>query len=399
MTPNGLHGLKYVTRSLWMGLIIFILVKCLAFPDKKTVYTNYARSAFDWPATGPFDTLQSYQYLPYFSDLIRPLAELPNRYGSAIWGVLIFALYGLGLRVMVRDYPPAEPPREQLGRHLVFIGGILVGSNSIINNQANLLIIGCWLLGVGAVQRERWWLAAMLFALPMFKLYTLVLGLVFAALYPRPLIVRLLLMVVLVNAVPVMLHGVEPVLHRLVTMTDYMTSGTHYRMFDYQSLHEIWMTYIGPIASGQVLPIQAAMGLLVPLLLLGFKWAGGSRTEVNYAALFLTTLWCVSFGPSIEMETYFLIGPVVGWWLAHFATRRPPRWLGLLGLFVVIGFLGSPLNGLLAGVRGTISQARLPFLVAAMLYILHLMEVARRTVVLWRQRVAVSPSAAAPLAP
>ena len=147
--------------------------------------------------------MSPFQYLPYFSDLLAPFELATNR------GLLLGrdAAGHLCNRVgaFVSHFPVTQSPNPAC-REVVFLSGLLIGSGSLANHQANVLIIGCWLWGAVAVHKGRWWTAALLFALPGFKIYTWTAGLVFASLYPRKLAGRFAIVVLGLLGLPFLFH-------------------------------------------------------------------------------------------------------------------------------------------------------------------------------------------------
>ncbi|QEL20937.1 DUF2029 domain-containing protein [Limnoglobus roseus] len=368
MSQRTVNALVHVVRTLWIGTLIFVAVKSFVTLDRHSVYPDYAAAARDWPTDGPFESMVSFQYLPYFSDLLAPFAALPNWLGALSWGTLTFALYATGLRAFLTLDPPDGRPNGA-GRQLALACGILIGCGSFANHQANVLVAGCWLWAAVAVRKQQWWAAAVLFALPMFKMYTLAPGLVFAALYPRQLGLRLAAVVAALLALPFAFHSAAVLGYRFDKMTEYLVSGEHYRKFPYQTLYEAWRLYVGDVRASWLLPVQALAGLAVPLLLVRLRRAGAPGAEVERHGLFLGATWCISFGPSIEPQTYLVAAPAIGWWLASCAFGPRPNRVAVAGLAVVAVLAGSPLYSFGPGVRDALIPYKIPFLALAALHL------------------------------
>lgn len=364
MTERADRVLVHVVRTLWVGVFVFTAIKAVASPNRHSVYPEYAQAAREWPTAGEFEAVVAYQYLPYFGDLFAPFAALPDRLGALAWAVTIFAVYAAGLRAFLRQNGLHGP-----GYQLALACGLLVGCGSPVNLQANVLVVACWLWAVVAVRRERWWLAAALFALPAFKIYTLATALVFVAIYPRQLGVRLAVAVGGLLALPFAFHPAVAVNHRIATLIPYLASGDHYERFSYQTLYEAWRMYVGDVQAAWLLPVQASLGLAVPLVVLRWRRNGATEEAVERTGLFLGMTWCVSFGPSIEPQTYLIAAPALGWWLARFAFGPRPNRLAATALAVVVALAGSPIYGIGPFVREALIPTRVPFLAMATLHL------------------------------
>ncbi len=355
-------------RALWIATFVFVVVKAAVAPHKHSMYPSYAQTTREWVSSGPFASIHTVQHLPYFSDLVAPFALLPDRIGASGWALVVFAVYAAGLRAFLAIHPPALPTGGA-GTQLALLCGLLVGGGSLANHQSNVLIAGCWLWAAVAVHRGRWWWAAALFAIPGFKIYTLAPALVFAALYPRQLGGRLAAAVAATFAVPYLLHPAAAVNYRFEALAGYLTSGDHYRIFQFHTLYEAWRTYVGPIEARRLLPAQALAGLAVLPALWRMRRAGRSEPDVQRTGLFLACVWCVSFGPSIEAPTYLLAAPAFGWWLGRSAMGPHSSRLAAVLVASVISLAGSPLYSLEPAIRRTLTQYQVPFLAISAFYL------------------------------
>jgi len=360
---------------LWVGVFLFVVIKAIAAPAKHSVYPVYAQSAREWVSAGPFTSIISIQHLPYFADLVAPFAALPDRIGAAGWAVFGFLAYATGLRAFLAIHLP-DAATGRTSSQTALLCGLLVGSGSLANHQSNVLIVGCWLWAMVAVRSRWWWSAAALMAISAFKMYTLAPTLVLAALYPRQLSGRLAVTIAAVLALPYVFHPAAAVEHRFLAMVEYLCGGDHYRIFHYQTLYETWRQYIGPVEVRWLLPLQALAGIVIPLLVWAFRRSGGSYAEAERHGFFLACVWCVSFGPSIEPQTYLLVAPTLGWWLA--SCLRQNR-AAAIAVVVVIGLAGSPVYSLGPAVRDAIIGSKLPFIAMMIFYFGLIASLVQRT--------------------
>jgi hypothetical protein len=354
-------------KLLWVCVFVFIVVKASVSPVRHSVYPGYALSVNDWISSGTHQSLNSIQHLPYFSDMMAPFAALPNWLGCACWAALGFLTYATGLRAFLAIHSP-DNRSDGRASQIALVCGLLVGVGSLHNNQSSVLILGCWLWAAVAVHRQKWWLAAALFAVPAFKMYTLAPALVFVALYPRQLLGRFTLCVSALVMLPFVLHPAATVIHRHELMVTYLTDGHHYKTFPFLTLYEAWKFYVGDISAGRLLPVQVLAGLAVPLTLLSLRRKGVSRAEIETHGLLLASVWCVSFGPSIEPHTYFLAAPALGWWIGRSACGPRPAPLVVAALIVVVMLSGSFLYSV-GALREPLARYKIPFFGMTVFYL------------------------------
>jgi hypothetical protein len=333
-----------MARLIIVGLVAFVTAKCLLAPGTHSVYPEYAQAGLDFWSGSP-ESYVACQYLPYFSLAMTPLSLLPEWAGQTLWAVGCLAVYLTGLRAFFAGCVlPSLPGKCPRWTWPVFLTcGVGVGVSSLVNQQANPLIIGLLMWGAVHVQGRRWWLAALCLTLPAFKVYPLALGLVFAALYPRQLLPRLLAVVAVLLALPFVALPAEAV-ERYRWIAEYAADDLHSLRFHMVGVRE-WLARHGyEWGPREFFPIQAAAGLLIPLLLL---WGGEGDRGRERRAFVLVSLWFVTFGPSVEAPTYLLAAPALGWLLLRAWHRRAWTAFGfVLGLIALCGPAQTSLLGL-----------------------------------------------------
>lgn len=343
-----------MTRTLMIIILVVVACKAALSPARHTVFPEYADAGRDIWTEEPLGFVAR-QYLPYFSIAMTPFALLPERLACPLWAVLNLAVYFTGLRAFQRTLL-----RER--GVTVFLGaGLLVGVSSLWNQQANALILGCLLWGTVAVARERWWLAAGCLALPMFKLYPLALGLVYAVFHPR-LAWRLTLVACGLVVLPIAFLGTEATLVRYGWIAEYAAEGVHSLRFNLVGVRELLARHGYDLDMRSFFLIQAFTGSLIPLVL-----ALNPEDRLRRGFV-LTSLWFVTFGPSVEAQTYLLAAPALGLLLTELQHRR--AWLAW-GIVVGIAFLAGPAQTSLLGsaVQRWLAQAKPACVLLTLLWI------------------------------
>ncbi len=332
-----------MARLLIIALFSFVALKSLVAPGRNSVYPEYSQAGLDFWSAEPLSFVAQ-QYLPYFSLAMSPLALLPDRVGQTLWAVGTLALYLTGLRAFfLACVLPSIRGADEGRCWLVFLlCGMCVGMSSLANQQANALIAGLLLWGGVFVRRGQWWPAAACLALPMFKVYPLALGLVYAALHPR-LAWRLAAVAAALMAVPFLALPPASAAERYLWIVEYMREGVHSLRFHLVGVRE-WLGQLGvELSPAEFLPIQALAGGMIPLLLLASREGEEARER---RAFILTCLWFVTFGPSVEGPTYLLAAPALGWLLLRSWPRGAWTAFGFtLGLILLCGPAQTSLFG------------------------------------------------------
>ena len=334
-----------VAVTVWLLLGTALVVKNLISPAEHSLYPPYVQTAREFAGTGAAKTCYSVQHLPYFADLLYPFSGLPDWLGSNLWMLASLATMFTGLQAFIaRFWPYGEPARARAWMSLVVL---LIGLTSLGNNQANILITGCLLWGAVAVHDGRWWLAALCLVLPGFKMYPLALGMLYSALYPRRFGWRFGCSVGAILALPFVFHPAAIVSERYRDVAAYVTSGVHYQTYSFMSVRDFLARWGWPIAPRLFLPVQFLSGAAILAALLVARSRGLSRAAINWHGFLLTSLWFVTFGPSVESQTYLLVAPTVAWllvesWQRHWGSVAA---LGLAATVTVIGPLQTSLYG------------------------------------------------------
>ncbi|MFQ3650064.1 MAG: glycosyltransferase family 87 protein, partial [Gemmataceae bacterium] len=320
-------------RLLLTVVVVVVAVKATLHPARHTVFPEYADAGRDIWTEEPLGFVAR-QYLPFFSIAMTPFALLPERLGCLLWAVLNLVVYFTGLRAFQRLFVPSGQAASY------YAAALLVGGSSLWNQQANALIAGCLLWGSVAVARERWWLAALGLGLPAFKLYPLALGLVYAAFAPR-LAWRLAVVVSTLVLLPVLFLGPEATLTRYGWIAEYAAEGVHSLRFNLVGVRELLMRHGYWFDVHGFFFIQAFTGAWILIAL--FVTPTSERLQRGYV---LTSLWFVTFGPSVEAQTYLLAAPTLGWLLAE--SQQRGAWL-IWGFLVGVGLVAGPAQTSLLG--------------------------------------------------
>jgi hypothetical protein len=353
---NKWFALPHSTRfaiGVWIALLGGVLGRvAIDSTEAQTVLPIYLEGGLRWahgePLYAPMpEGLDVYRNPPVVAVLTVPFTRLPQRAAALIWRVLFISLYLLGLFQFLRDCAPPKadptpqpPPRSGEGefpisnplrfgeggsrsepsgvlsplrRSIFFMLSAVLVLSSFNNAQLNLLLVASALLGTAAAARGSWWASAFWLTLAaQVKIYPLALVGLVCVIFPRTMIWRSALLMILGLALP------------------FAASDPQYALDQYRSFAEAskaddrsdapmvrgprdWTRLVrvfGPIPVPReiTLPLSALAGIAFAV------WVTLTRKENRLRLAFcLGLLWMVLFGPSTEMNTYSILAPVAAW--------------------------------------------------------------------------------------
>jgi hypothetical protein len=268
--------------------------------------------------------LESYRYSPLVAALLVPVGLLPDRAGAIVWRLANAAVLLAAVGWWLRRAAPYPLSRGQRGLFLLALAPFAIGS--VNNGQINPLLLALILATFTACAAGRYNLAALCFGLAFWlKLYPLVFGLLLVLLYPRRLVWRLPLAVLLLGAAAFLLQRPGYVAAEYVNFARALSlddrsdwpAGAAYR--DLRLLCRVCGL---PLGAGAYAALRlGGAALVAALVLAGRGWPPRRRLM---SALNLGLCWVLLCGPATESPTYLLLGPVMAWAFVDVWRRRRP---------------------------------------------------------------------------
>jgi hypothetical protein len=216
--------------------------------------------------------------------------------------------------------------------------------SNVHNGQSNIHVIGLLLLGVAAVARRRFNLAAVcLAAACLLKLYPIAVGMLLVMLYPRRLGPRLAVMLALGLLLPFLMQRPGYVAAQYADWVAHMGVNDRQlliRAVWYRDARLLWSLWVAPMSYATYQVVQAVGAVVVAAACLWARRAGLPRQRLLALVLGLGCCWMTALGPATESNTYVLLGPSAAWLLLSGRAERHPRalrllWLIAYGLLVV----------------------------------------------------------------
>jgi hypothetical protein len=333
----------YLAWLLWIVMAVALGVKTLANPVAHSVYPCFEAAAKCWwQGQDVYEGHcgHDYRYGPVFAAVTGAVVFLPSPLGALAWSWLNLGVCFASIRVLARRILPGlDGPR----REAAFLGLTLLGCFHVFwPGQTNVLVLSLVALGAIAILDERWWLAALLLAIPaQFKVWPLAAGLLMAACWPRRLAWRLPLALIAVGAVPFLFKPAAFVWGEYKSWWDMLLGQAQIRHV-YRDAWTVWKLVAGRVDPRLYLALQlAAAGVALGLCL----WQVSRKMSAQrtlLAVLVTWTTWQLVFGPGTERDTFGLIAPFTSWAMVTAFREKRGRWLmGLSFLFLVAGYSGD----------------------------------------------------------
>lgn len=331
-TPLEVRG-NWVSRHfvliLFFALGIAASIRTLDRPLAHTVFPVFAGAALHW-----WDDLPLYDHYPDRSDGFRcsptyaiamtPFGLLGWTAGGIAWVWFSLALFLFAVRQLRDEVLPVDWPAGEATAFLVL--SLIGAARAIWNGQANPLVIALLLQAGVAVARQRWWLAAVLLAGPVFmKVSPLAVALLFCAVWPRQLLGRFVIVMLAGLELPFLTRPPEIVFDQYFAWFDHLLGSRDER---WPGLRDGWTVYLvgerlwfGGNRDLQMTPIEAPAYRVVQLAAAGaalawclwLRWRGAATRWLVSGALGSGVAWLMVFGPATELSTYVLIAPFVAW--------------------------------------------------------------------------------------
>ena len=312
-----------VAIGLWLALAVVIVVKTTQNPGNHSTYPLFRVASLAWwDGVNVYDREVfggEYRYGPSCAMALGPIAWLPCRIGAVLWalmnvGVAFWAIRALAQRVL----PGMQTP---LARDLLLAVSVFPCAHCLYSSQTNLLVFALVAFAAIAILDERWWLAALLLAIPVhIKVWPLAGALLLAACWPRRLAWRLPIALAAVAALPLLAKPPAWVWEQYVHWCRLLVGPAQFR-HAYRDAWTIWELISSPVDPR----LYAVLQLATAAAALGLCLWQASRVSPERRVLFVLacwTAWQLVFGPGTERNTFALIAPLTSWALVVAVLRN-----------------------------------------------------------------------------
>ncbi len=344
-----------IAWAVWGLLAALIAIHASLFPLSHSVYPIYAPPARAWWVAEDLYLfrLDYYRYSPLFAIALTPFAVLPDFLGGPLWKLFNLGVFACGLGAAARRLLPLTWDRTQSAAFFLLV--LPLSMPCMYNGQANLLMLGCMLLGLARAADGKWnRAAAYLAAATLIKTYPLALALLLAVVCYRQFAGRFAVALGVGLALPFATHWPDVVAWQyrswwahLLESPDAPLLRWRWRSFDHfcavylQPLSPLTFALLGVLAGGVVLALCLWLARRAP----------GQRALLTETFV-LFCVWVALFGPATEPVTYVVLAVPLAWLLVA-AWSGPANW-PWRALLLASLLLTGPLVSDLVGERGRV---------------------------------------------
>ena len=322
-------------------LILYVLVAAfIVAGSERSVTPLYFEAAENWNESRDLYVSggRGFLYFPQAAILAAPFDLLPKIPGELLWRLTTITVFAVGIYRLSRL--AAAPRPNTVFAAMSWLSATLAWS-SALNGQSTLTMAGLVMLGVGEIERRRYWRAATLLTLALaVKPLAIVILLLAAVFWPR-IALRLPVTCGLALLVPFLLKSPDYVIGQ------YADCATMLRDAARLGAQKPWAQLFGMLQVAQIEfseSFQTKARVVAALLTLVAAWHTRRRLAEGRALLYfyaLATCYLMLFNPRTENNSYAMLAPAIGWCCAE-AVLLERRWRPALAFVVIaIGTIGS----------------------------------------------------------
>ena len=323
-----------IRRAAWLVWIFLAISICLVvqFGKDRSATGSYRTAVESWFSGEPLYNMEGtgFIYLPQAAIVYAPWGFAPKPLGELLWRLAMLGILAAGVFRWTRF--STSDDRWFL---ITSIVAAAMAAGCARSGQSTLMITGLMILAATDLGEKRWWRATVFLILAMaFKPLAIVLLLIAAAVYYRPMIWRLAIGMIALAALP------------------FLTQSPGYVISQYEAAYQnfviafslgetgMWAQFFGMLKVAgldlssniqQVIRLIFAMGALIGC------WQAARKLSPERCVFYLFALsacYLMLFNSRTEGSTYAMVGPVYGFLLAQ-------TWLQYRDKIATIGFLSA----------------------------------------------------------
>jgi hypothetical protein len=306
----------------WTLVFVGLVIRLLVANGLHSVYPILADAARCWQRGEDMywphhhvPGLDVYRYSPAVAQIISSFAIMPNRVGSVLWLGVNTVLFVAGLTWWLRTALPRAMSLSQMAGASLLV--LTFAAGNLHNGQSNTVVTAMLLIAATAVCTERWTLASGCIAVAtLFKVYPLAFGLLLILAFPKQLLPRLTLALLLGVALPFLVRPPDYVLRQYQNWYDVVRLDNRKHAELPRCYRDLWLLIR---VSGATFPpgayaaLQGVGAIATAGICLWGKYAGLNARALTMVSLNLAALWMMLLGPATESSTYLLLAPTLAW--------------------------------------------------------------------------------------
>ena len=321
-----------VVIGLWVAVLLGIGIRIGLISHSHDVFVTYYDAGRKWLASQPlYSYTRGFVYSPLIAAFFALFAWLPLSLGAVLWRLLDAAVF-IGaifwwLKAEIHDRI------TESSYWLAFLLILPLSLGNFNNGQINPLIIGLLMIAMLAARYRQWTLSAICVGICAYlKIYPLSVGLLLVLVYPRKLVWRVALTLILMGALPFILQRPAYVLEQYQRWFAFRAADDRRMNLDIAPRDFAMILRVLHInlsaAAFLVLQILAGAGTAVVCVIGRIrKW---SEERLLICIFTLGTCWMLLFGPATEDATYAMIAPALSFAAIQAFSRMTPTWMRVL---------------------------------------------------------------------
>jgi hypothetical protein len=325
----------------WIILTVVITVKSIVKPMERSVYFSFVAGARDFWNLDEQYGREGFYYGPVFALIMAPFALMPDAVGATLWNWLNIGLFAFALLRFHREIIAPRWPGIDVSAFMLLT--LLGSARSLYSAQSNASLVALVMLAVVEIVHRRWWRAALCLALPVhIKVWPLAAGALLAAQYPRKLIVRIAIGVLLFALVPFITHPRSYVVEYYGKWKACLADRqqTAQRWPGYRDGWTLWETTVGPVNKRVYTAVQLGAAAFVLAWCLVHRARENDELATLTGTIALWVGWQMLLGPGSERLTVSILAPFAAWLVLKSYQEKQGRVLATLA-FVMIFVLGT----------------------------------------------------------
>jgi hypothetical protein len=315
-----------IVLVVWTLAVFAVVTRAIVAPHQNTVFTVFREAGAAWlNGTNLYSYVGKYLYSPLAAAFFALFAWMPETIGAGVWRLTIIGVYLSSFIFWVRHFGRDLISSVYLPLFLL----LPLSLGNLNNGQASLLVIGLLLDACLAIEAQKWTLGALLIAAAtFFKIYPLVIGLLFVVIYPRRLGPRLLLSLFGLWLLSLVLQKPQYVLQQYHDWFACLGADQRRVSGPLGAWRDFWLL-LRIIRVPITVSGYATLQVLAGGAMAAFCWWArhvNRRQERSliWVAFTFGCLWITLFGPSTELSTYVFLAPSLAFAVAAAWQSKQP---------------------------------------------------------------------------
>src|SRR5215467_299383 len=186
MSKRSVLSLFFATLSLWVLSITIVCLRVYLHPGLHSVFTTYRSAGTAWVHQAEIysRTTGTFLYSPLIAALYSPFVPISQNLSESLWRLIL----GLALPLALWSNSRNLFDFSEKEFCCLFLLILPLALSNLNDGQANIIILGLFLVGAAAASQCRWWTCAFCASFAVYwKIYPIAFALLLAIIFPKNL--------------------------------------------------------------------------------------------------------------------------------------------------------------------------------------------------------------------